>query len=82
VTGKVIALLRNNGIVNEGFKPNQPSDAHGTGLLGRFRLETTGENEGKFNMRRLGWGPLIMNVPILALCQGVKETNTLNRIKY
>ena len=81
VTGKVVALLRNNGIVMKDLTESAVQMPTARGLLGKFRLETTGENEGKFNMRRLGWGPLIMNVRILALCQGVKETNTLKRIK-
>lgn len=81
VTGKVVALLRNNATVMKDLTESAIQMPTALGLLGRFRLETTGENEGKFNMRLLGWGPLIMNVRVLALRQGVNETNTLKRIK-
>jgi CBS domain-containing protein len=81
VTGKVVDLLRNNETVMKDVTESVVEMPTALGLLGRFRLETTGENGGKFNVRLLGWDPLIMNVRVLSLRQGINETNTVKRIK-
>lgn len=46
-----------------------------------FRVEKEGEFKGTFNIKLTGWSPLILSVRMLALNNGIFETNTLNRIK-
>ena len=51
------------------------------GFLKRFWTEGSGEHKGEFNLKLLAWAPLIMNVRILAINQGIPATNTVNRIE-
>ncbi len=51
------------------------------GFFGKFKVEASGENKGKFNIKLLGWSPLIMSVRALSLHERLYETNTLKRIK-
>jgi len=51
------------------------------GFFGRFKVEAEGNNKGKFNLKLLGWSPLIMCVRAFALEEGLYETNTLRRIR-
>ncbi len=51
------------------------------GFFGKFKVETGGEHKGRFNLKLLGWSPLIMSVRTLALHERLYETNTLQRIK-
>ena len=52
----------------------------GLGWFGRLWTDRKGEYQGQFNVKLLGWAPLVMNVRILAVNNGVVETNTLRRI--
>lgn len=49
-------------------------------FFGGFKVEKEGENKDKFNIKVLGWSPLILSVRMLALSNGIYETNTLKRI--
>ena len=51
------------------------------GFLKRLWTEASGEHKGAFNLKLLAWAPLIMNVRILAINQGVPATNTIRRIE-
>jgi signal-transduction protein with cAMP-binding, CBS, and nucleotidyltransferase domain len=51
------------------------------GFFNKFRVETSGDHKGKFNLKVLGWSPLVMSVRALSLTEGLYETNTLKRIK-
>lgn len=50
------------------------------GLMKRLWVETSGEHKGEFNLKLLAWAPLVMNVRILAINQGIPATNTVERI--
>jgi signal-transduction protein with cAMP-binding, CBS, and nucleotidyltransferase domain len=51
------------------------------GFLKRIWTEGTGEHKGEFNLKLLAWAPLVMNVRILAINQGIPATSTLRRIE-
>lgn len=51
------------------------------GFLNRLWTEGSGEHKGEFNLKLLAWAPLIMNVRILAINQGIPATNTVRRIE-
>lgn len=51
------------------------------GFFNKFKVETSGDYKGKFNLKVLGWSPLVMSVRALSLAEGLYETNTLERIK-
>jgi len=51
------------------------------GFLRRIWTEGSGEHKGEFNLKLLAWAPLIMNVRILAINQGIPATNTVRRIE-
>jgi signal-transduction protein with cAMP-binding, CBS, and nucleotidyltransferase domain len=51
------------------------------GFLKRFWTEGSGEHKGEFNLKLLAWAPLIMNIRILAINQGIPATNTVRRIE-
>jgi signal-transduction protein with cAMP-binding, CBS, and nucleotidyltransferase domain len=50
------------------------------GFLKRLWTEGSGEHKGEFNLKLLAWAPLVMNVRILAINQGIPATNTVSRI--
>lgn len=50
-------------------------------FFGNFKTEKSGENEGKINVKLTGWSPLILSVRLLAIVNGIYETNTIRRIK-
>jgi signal-transduction protein with cAMP-binding, CBS, and nucleotidyltransferase domain len=50
------------------------------GFLKRLWTEGSGEHKGEFNLKLLAWAPLIMNIRILAINQGIPVTSTLKRI--
>jgi signal-transduction protein with cAMP-binding, CBS, and nucleotidyltransferase domain len=43
-------------------------------------VEKEGEFKGKFNLKLLGWAPLILSVRMTCLASGIYEKNTLKRI--
>ncbi len=49
-------------------------------FFGGFKVEKEGENKDKFNIKVLGWSPLILSVRMLSLSNGIFDTNTLRRI--
>jgi CBS domain-containing protein len=51
------------------------------GFLKRLWTEGSGEHKGEFNLKLLAWAPLVMNVRILAINQGIPATNTVRRIE-
>jgi CBS domain-containing protein len=51
------------------------------GFLKRFWTEGSGEHKGEFNLKLLAWAPLVMNVRILAINQGLPATSTVQRIE-
>ena len=53
----------------------------GLGFLKRLWTEGAGEHKGELNLKLLAWAPLVMNVRILAINQGIPATNTLERIE-
>lgn len=52
------------------------------GFLKRLWTEGSGEHKGEFNLKLLAWAPLVMNVRILAINQGVPVTNTVARLQH
>lgn len=52
------------------------------GFLKRIWTEGSGKHKGEFNLKLLAWAPLVMNVRILAINQGVPATSTLGRIDF
>ena len=50
------------------------------GFMKRLWTESSGEHKGEFNLKLLAWAPLVMNIRILAINQGVPATNTGERI--
>jgi signal-transduction protein with cAMP-binding, CBS, and nucleotidyltransferase domain len=50
------------------------------GFLKRLSTESSGEHKGEFNLKLLAWAPLVMNVRILSINQGIPATNTVERI--
>ena len=51
------------------------------GFLKRVWTEGSGEHKGEFNLKLLAWAPLVMNVRILSINQGIPATNTMKRIE-
>jgi CBS domain-containing protein len=51
------------------------------GFLKRLWTEGSGEHKGEFNLKLLAWAPLVMNVRILAINQGIPASSTLKRIE-
>jgi signal-transduction protein with cAMP-binding, CBS, and nucleotidyltransferase domain len=50
------------------------------GFLHRLWTENSGDHKGEFNLKLLAWAPLVMNVRILSINQGIPATNTVERI--
>ena len=50
------------------------------GFMKRIWTEGSGDHKGEFNLKLLAWAPLVMNVRILAINQGIPATSTLKRI--
>lgn len=50
-------------------------------FFGGFKTEKEGPNKDKFNIKLLGWAPLILAVRMVALVGGIYERNTLRRIQ-
>lgn len=51
------------------------------GFLKRLWTEGSGEHKGELNIKLLAWAPLVMNVRILAINQGIPATSTVDRIR-
>lgn len=75
------SLLKENNHVMKTITESSVMMPTALGFFGKFKVETGGENKGKFNIKLLGWSPLIMSVRALSLHERLYETNTLRRIK-
>jgi CBS domain-containing protein len=75
------ALLKENGAVMKELARSAVLMPTALGFFGKFKVEGEGENKGKFNIKLHGWAPLIMSVRVLALAEGLYDTNTLKRIR-
>ena len=51
------------------------------GMFSRLKTERSGEHQGRINLKHSGIMPLVHYIRIMALQNGVVETQTLNRIK-
>ncbi|NJD90364.1 MAG: nucleotidyltransferase [Geobacter sp.] len=51
------------------------------GFLKRFWTEGSGEHKGEFNLKLLAWAPLVMNIRIISINQGIPATSTVRRIE-
>ena len=52
----------------------------GLTMFGHLWTDREGEYRGLFNVKLLGWAPLVMNIRILAVNSGLTATSTLQRI--
>lgn len=50
-------------------------------FMKRFLTERSGDHRGEFNLKLLAWAPLVMNIRILSINQGIPATNTVERIQ-
>lgn len=51
------------------------------GFLKRIWTEGSGEHKGEFNLKLLAWAPLVMNIRIISINQGIPATSTFERIE-
>lgn len=51
-------------------------------FFGNFKTEKAGEHKDMINIKLLGWAPLILAVRMVAITNGIFETNSLKRIKF
>jgi signal-transduction protein with cAMP-binding, CBS, and nucleotidyltransferase domain len=51
------------------------------GFMKRLWTEGSGEHKGSFNLKLLAWAPLVMNVRIISINQGIPATSTVERIR-
>jgi CBS domain-containing protein len=52
------------------------------GFMKRLWTESSGEHKGEFNLKLMAWAPLVMNVRILSINQGIPATSTVERIGF
>jgi signal-transduction protein with cAMP-binding, CBS, and nucleotidyltransferase domain len=81
VLDEFFTLLKQNNHIMKSITESSVMMPTALGFFGKFKVEPAGENIGKFNIKLLGWSPLIMSVRALALHRRLYETNTLRRIK-
>ncbi|OPY02843.1 MAG: putative nucleotidyltransferase substrate binding domain protein [Syntrophorhabdus sp. PtaB.Bin047] len=74
------ALLTNNKHFMKEFIQSAVLMPSALTFFGGFKVEKEGENKDKFNIKLLGWSPLILSVRMLSLANGIYERNTLKRI--
>ena len=75
------SLLRENSRIMKQINEASVMMPTALGFFNKFRVETSGDHKGQFNLKVFGWSPLVMSVRALSLTQGLYETNTLKRIK-
>ena len=78
--GYFLSTLTNNKSFMKEFVQSAVLMPSALTFFGGFKVEKEGENKDKFNIKVLGWSPLILSVRMLALSNGIYETNTLKRI--
>ncbi|HBA55256.1 MAG TPA: hypothetical protein DCZ04_12600 [Syntrophorhabdus aromaticivorans] len=75
------AFLRNNKFVMKDFYTSAVLMPTALSFFGKFKTEKNGEYKGKMNIKLLGWAPLILAVRMVAITNGIFETNTVRRIR-
>jgi signal-transduction protein with cAMP-binding, CBS, and nucleotidyltransferase domain len=75
------ALLRNNKFVMKDFYTSAVLMPTALSFFGNFKTEKNGEYRGKMNIKLHGWAPLILAVRMVAITNGIFETNTVRRIR-
>jgi signal-transduction protein with cAMP-binding, CBS, and nucleotidyltransferase domain len=78
--GYFFSMLTNNKSFMKEFVQSAVLMPSALTFFGGFKVEKEGENKDKFNIKVLGWSPLILSVRMLALSNGIYERNTLKRI--
>lgn len=74
------AMLTNNKHVMKEFVQSAVLMPSALTFFGGFKVEKEGEHKDRFNIKVMGWSPLILSVRMLSLSNGIFETNTLKRI--
>ncbi len=80
VMGFFFDLLNNNGRIMKDFVRSAVLMPTAITFFGNFKVEKSGDHKDLFNLKLLGWAPLIFSVRMLALANRLYETNTLKRI--
>jgi CBS domain-containing protein len=73
--------LKENSLVMKDFYTSAVLMPTALSFFGNFKTEKSGEHKDKFNIKLLGWAPLILAVRMVAITHGIYETNTLKRIR-
>jgi len=75
------SLLSNNNHIMKDFIRSAVFMPTAIVFFGKFRVEKRGYYKDRFNIKLMGWIPLVMSVRMLALSNGIyNETNTLKII--
>lgn len=74
------AMLTNSKHVMKEFVQSAVLMPSALTFFGGFKVEKEGEHKDRFNIKVMGWSPLILSVRMLSLSNGIFETNTLKRI--
>ena len=80
LVGRIRAMLQDYFLALWGMAKAATEMRLALGFLKRFWTEGSGEHKGGFNLKLLAWAPLVMNVRILAINQGIPATSTVQRI--
>jgi signal-transduction protein with cAMP-binding, CBS, and nucleotidyltransferase domain len=81
ILDRFFALLKENSHVMKQIAEVSVLMPTALGFFNKFRVETSGDHKGTFNLKVFGWSPLVMSVRALSLAEGLYETNTLKRIR-
>ena len=81
LTGRIRSLLQDYFLALWGMAKAATEMRLALSFLKRFFTEGSGEHKGEFNLKLLAWAPLVMNVRILAINQGIPATSTVKRIE-
>jgi CBS domain-containing protein len=81
LVGQIRSLLQDYFLALWGMAKAATEMRLALGFLKRFWTEGSGEHKGEFNLKLLAWAPLVMNVRILAINQGIPATATVKRIE-
>ncbi|OPY77912.1 MAG: putative nucleotidyltransferase substrate binding domain protein [Syntrophorhabdus sp. PtaU1.Bin153] len=81
VLDEFLSLLRNNKFVMKDFYTSAVLMPTALSFFGNFKTEKNGEYRGKMNIKLHGWAPLILAVRMVAITNGIFETNTVKRIR-
>jgi len=80
LTGFFRALKENKAVMKD-FYTSAVLMPTALSFFGNFKTEKSGEYKDMLNIKLLGWAPLILAVRMVAITNGVFETNTLKRIR-